>query len=223
MLYSAVATLILAFIAVTSTVLVRREFARRAVGELVIREREAQLRGAMYASADGVFLLRAIRDSAGVVTDFELLDVNPMGASLMRQTRETLIGMRASTAAPLRCTGSQFADYVQTIETGTPLISEVRVSQRRFTTSWLWHQVVPVDGGVAVTIRDIAARKKEEESLRRASVTDELTGLYNRRGFLTLAEQQLRVARRQGRDLVLFFRRSRWLQTGERSLWSCGR
>jgi diguanylate cyclase (GGDEF)-like protein len=81
----------------------------------------------------------------------------------------------------------------------------MRVSQRRFATTWLWHQAVPVNGGIAVTIRDIAARKKEEDALRRASLTDELTGLYNRRGFLTLAEQQLRVARRQGRDLVLFF------------------
>jgi diguanylate cyclase (GGDEF)-like protein len=205
MLYTVIATLIFAFIALASTVLVRREFARREVEEMALRQRESRLRGAMYGSADGVFLLRAIRDDAGEVTDFELVDVNPTGASLMRQTPEALIGMRASTAAPLRCTGSQFADYVQTVETGTAMITEVRVSPRRFTTSWLWHQVVPVDGGVAVTIRDIAARKNEEEHLRRASVTDELTGLYNRRGFLTLAEQQLRLARRQGRDLVLFF------------------
>lgn len=205
MVYTTVASLIGVFIALTSWVLVSREFERRAARERVLRHSEAQLRGAMHASADGVFMLRAIRNSAGAVKDFELLDVNPTGAALLRQTRESLIGTRTSTAAPLRCNGALFADYVQTMETGTPMISEMRVSQRRFATGWLWHQVVPVDGGVAVTIRDIAARKKEEEALRRASVTDELTGLYNRRGFLTLAEQQLRLARRHGRDLVLFF------------------
>jgi diguanylate cyclase (GGDEF)-like protein len=35
-----------------------------------------------------------------------------------------------------------------------------------------------------------------EQSLRTLSLTDELTGLYNRRGFLTLAEQQLKTAKR---------------------------
>ena len=203
--YATVAWLVASFIALGSWVLFRREVARRSVTENELRTREGQLRAAMHGSTDGVFMLRAVRSAVGQVEDFELLDVNSTGAALLRQTRESLVGMRTSSAPPLRCNGALFADYVQAIETGTSIISEMRVSPRRFSTTWLWHQAVPIDGGVAVTIRDIAARKKEEEALRRASVTDELTGLYNRRGFLTLAEQQLRVARRQGRDLVLFF------------------
>ena len=202
--YNSVAWLLTLFVALGGWVLVQREFARRGQREAELRARESQLRGAMHGSADGVFLLRALRDAAGFVHDFELLDVNPMGATLLRQSRDEILGMRTS-SAPLRCSSALFADYVQAMETNTSVVSEMRVSPRRFATTWLWHQAVPVEGGIAVTIRDIAPRKKEEESLRRASLTDELTGLYNRRGFLTLAEQQLRVARRQGRDLVLFF------------------
>ncbi len=37
------------------------------------------------------------------------------------------------------------------------------------------------------------------------SLTDELTGLYNRRGFLALAVQQLKLHQRHKRGLVLFF------------------
>jgi two-component system, cell cycle response regulator len=37
------------------------------------------------------------------------------------------------------------------------------------------------------------------------SFTDELTGLYNRRGFLSLAEQQLKLASRAQRECTLFF------------------
>jgi two-component system, cell cycle response regulator len=37
------------------------------------------------------------------------------------------------------------------------------------------------------------------------SLTDGLTGLYNRRGFVTLAEQQLKVARHTERGLILLF------------------
>lgn len=37
------------------------------------------------------------------------------------------------------------------------------------------------------------------------ALTDDLTGLYNRRGFLLLAERQLKLARRAHRGLLLFF------------------
>lgn len=203
--YNTIAWLTTLFIFLGGWVLIQREFARRGEREQDLRQREGRLREAMHGSVDGVFFLHALRDATGTISDFELLDVNPTGAALLRQPREEMLGQRTSNAAPLRCNSALFADYVHAIETGTSIVSELRVSQRRFATTWLWHQAVPVDGGIAVTIRDIAARKKEEDSLRRASLTDELTGLYNRRGFLTLAEQQLRIARRQGRDLVLFF------------------
>lgn len=44
-----------------------------------------------------------------------------------------------------------------------------------------------------------------ERSLRAMSVTDELTGLRNRRGFFVLAEQALRDARRTGTPLLLMY------------------
>ena len=44
-----------------------------------------------------------------------------------------------------------------------------------------------------------------QERLRKMSITDELTGLPNRRGFFVLAEQQLRSAQRSRWSLVLLF------------------
>lgn len=41
--------------------------------------------------------------------------------------------------------------------------------------------------------------------LRALSLTDELTGLYNRRGFQMLGEPQLKLARRGGRETLLLF------------------
>ena len=51
---------------------------------------------------------------------------------------------------------------------------------------------------IAVTIvsKDISDRKRMEEELRTLSLTDELTGLYNRRGFMTLAAQYFKIANR---------------------------
>ena len=86
-----------------------------------------------------------------------------------------------------------------------PIMEELRVSRRLFGAGWLYHQAVPTAEGIAVTLRDVSSRKREERSLRRASLTDDLTSLYNRRGFLMLSEQQLRVARRQEKDAVLLY------------------
>jgi diguanylate cyclase (GGDEF)-like protein len=41
--------------------------------------------------------------------------------------------------------------------------------------------------------------------LHQLALTDELTGLYNRRGFLALGLQQLKLSRRTGEPLLLFF------------------
>jgi diguanylate cyclase (GGDEF)-like protein len=44
-----------------------------------------------------------------------------------------------------------------------------------------------------------------QAELSSLALTDELTGLYNRRGFLCLTERQLKLVRRAGHDILLFF------------------
>jgi diguanylate cyclase (GGDEF)-like protein/PAS domain S-box-containing protein len=53
--------------------------------------------------------------------------------------------------------------------------------------------------------RDITAQKEAEEALRRLSTTDELTGLFNRRGFFLVAEQQRRLAVRRKAELLMLY------------------
>ena len=52
--------------------------------------------------------------------------------------------------------------------------------------------------------REIEKRENAEEALRQLSITDPLTGLYNRRGFLALAERHLQTARKQHKTLFFF-------------------
>lgn len=63
------------------------------------------------------------------------------------------------------------------------------------------------DGKIYLTgiVRDITLRKKIEQDLRETSITDELTGLLNRRGFFTLAEKQYEVAKRSKRNFSIMF------------------
>jgi diguanylate cyclase (GGDEF)-like protein len=48
-------------------------------------------------------------------------------------------------------------------------------------------------------------RKRIEDKLQRMSITDELTGLLNRRGFYTLGEQQLKLSNRNARGIYLLY------------------
>jgi len=58
---------------------------------------------------------------------------------------------------------------------------------------------------ILILVRDISSRKLAEESLHNLAVTDELTGLFNRRGFSLAAEQELKHAFRRKEGLVLLF------------------
>ena len=54
-------------------------------------------------------------------------------------------------------------------------------------------------------VRCAVKQQKLQTELNCLALTDELTGLYNRRGFLCLTERQLKLAGRSGRDFLLFF------------------
>ncbi len=60
---------------------------------------------------------------------------------------------------------------------------------------------------VAVTVvsKDISRIKTMEAKLRTLSLTDELTGLYNRRGFFTVGEQLLKQSRRQKTGIFVLY------------------
>lgn len=63
-----------------------------------------------------------------------------------------------------------------------------------------------LNGGLLVRAALYAMeRHRLVTALRSLSVIDDLTGLYNRRGFMDLGEQHLKLARRSGRGLTLVY------------------
>ncbi len=59
--------------------------------------------------------------------------------------------------------------------------------------------------GALIFFHDITYRKRAEEAFKTLSLKDDLTGLYNRRGFFVLAEQGLKTAQRMGTRMFLIF------------------
>jgi diguanylate cyclase (GGDEF)-like protein len=62
----------------------------------------------------------------------------------------------------------------------------------------------PVSELLMRAVRCAAKQYMLQAELGNLALTDELTGLYNRRGFLALAERQLKLGRRSGRGMLLF-------------------
>jgi diguanylate cyclase (GGDEF)-like protein/PAS domain S-box-containing protein len=59
--------------------------------------------------------------------------------------------------------------------------------------------------GAVFTFQDITKQKQLESQLRDMAITDELTGVYNRLGFFTMARQHCDIAHRQGLPVLIFY------------------
>jgi diguanylate cyclase (GGDEF)-like protein/PAS domain S-box-containing protein len=73
-----------------------------------------------------------------------------------------------------------------------------------------WHTAILTNEhnditGAVISGDDISEYKRIEASLRDLTFVDELTGLYNRRGFLTLARQHMNISNRTQKEILLLF------------------
>lgn len=88
--------------------------------------------------------------------------------------------------------------------------SRFEVQLLRCDGSLVWAEVRPTlkipktcPNGTFGVVRDITEFKRLEERLHNLAITDDLTGLYNRRGFRLMAEQELRHAKRIKAETIL--------------------
>ena len=70
--------------------------------EAALRRSEERFRAAADAGLDSFFLLEAIRDPAGAITDFRIVDCNQRFVDMLRLTREQIVGQPLGEAAALR-------------------------------------------------------------------------------------------------------------------------
>jgi diguanylate cyclase (GGDEF)-like protein/PAS domain S-box-containing protein len=86
---------------------------------------------------------------------------------------------------------------------------EFRIVTKQGNIRWIMETVTAIfyQGKPAIlgNSMDVTEKKRYEEKLQRMLLSDQLTNLYNRRGFMTLAEQQIRGANRAKKRLLLAF------------------
>lgn len=133
--------------------------------------------------------------------------------SVTLQSPETqaLLCYKISHQSDEPCSGSDhrcpLEEVRKTGEAATMVHEHMVNNERRFVelrASPLWNH----DGtlwGIIEATRDITDRVVAEKKLQELTITDDLTGLLNRRGFMTLADKQLKVAARAKDKLFLLY------------------
>ena len=163
----------------------------------------------MQAEEEWAHTFDTIPDIVLVTDDqFRIRKVNRALSDRLGVKRDDLIGhychevIHGTDKPPSHC------PHVQTITKGKENISEIFEDNLKdhfiLSSSPIYDFEGNITGAVEV-FRDISARKKMEEKLKTSTLTDELTGLLNRRGFFTLSEQQCKLADRTKRRLSLLY------------------
>lgn len=160
-------------------------------------------------------LSRAVEQSpvCVVITDLDgsITYVNPRFSELTGYSYEEAIGQNPRILKTDQTPPETFEMLWKTITQGGTWSGELCNKKKNGEFYWEMAYISPVlnsEGEMThfVAVKEnITSRKQTEEQLRELSLSDELTGLTNRRGFMLLAKQQIKVADRNRKGLALIF------------------
>ena len=143
------------------------------VDDLVEAQRDleaqrANLQAVLDSELDARVWLHPVRDGSGMIIDFTYGDANPAALEYLRRPASDLVGAQMLHLFPKQATGGLFQRYVETVESGTPLIlsaapfdSEISAETRRFD-----FRGVVVNGGLSLTWRDVTSEYRNQQVLR---------------------------------------------------------
>ncbi len=141
--------------------------------------------------------------------DGVLLSVNPAGAETLGYRQAEMVGINLKSFLT-RQAQPCFDDYLKRVkknfkDEGSMYINTKYGKELVWQYSNTLYEQADTPTKVIGYAQDITELKKAQKELSSLSLTDDLTALYNRRGFFTLAEQALKVARRLKQNCLLIY------------------
>lgn len=181
---------------------IHRTDKRRLMAEEEIKAKERRYRD-LFDYGQGMI---CIHDLAGVI-----ITVNPATFLSLGYEIESMVGNKLSEFLPAE-NKHQFEAYLRkVVNEGLASGYFSLIGKDGKVVVWRYHNILVSEPDAEPYIlghaQDVTELLSAQKQLKNLSVTDELTGLYNRRGFTTMAEQQIRLERHEGtaRGLTLMF------------------
>ncbi|MBN1375944.1 MAG: PAS domain S-box protein [Dehalococcoidia bacterium] len=146
-----------------------------------------------------------------IAQDHQFRLVNPQFISYVAYPEQELIGKDTLSLVEPEDRNSVRKNAIKALKSGRGQYStyDYRVKTRSGKQVWFMESDTSIlyNGKKATlgTIVDISERKQSEELFKSLSLIDDLTGLYNRRGFLMLATKQLKLSNRLNRGVTVLF------------------
>ena len=188
---------------ITDITVVSKDVTERKQAEDALWKSEERYRNILDSIEEGYYEV----DIAGNLTFF-----NDSLCNLLGYSRDELMGLNSRHYTDEENAAKLYKAFNEVYRTGIPVRSfDWQVIRKDGTTGFGEVSVSPIRDGAGKIIgfrgiaRDITDRKKLEEAIKTLSFKDDLTGLYNRRGFFALAEQGLKTAQRNGIEVLLLF------------------
>lgn len=154
---------------------------------------------------EGFYILNPIRDLKGKIIDFQFADCNVRGANFFGLNRDELIGVHMSSLQGESYFKTLMEIYSKAMEKGFHEDEYKLPEASPLNMIWARRRLARSGFGLAVTIKDISAKKAAEEQLSLLANQDSLTGLFNRNWFLTFLPTALQRANREQYRLALLF------------------
>ena len=146
-----------------------------------LKETTETFQAMVWGATDGMLLV----DAEGIIRY-----ANVSAESLLQRPSEKLLG--SPLGSPLVSGQVTELDLIRETDAG---VAEMRVVDTQ------WNG----ESAYLIMLRDVTQIVTIREQLREQSIRDELSGLLNRRGFFSLAQQQLKLARRNGDQVHVYF------------------
>ncbi|AFY67697.1 diguanylate cyclase [Geitlerinema sp. PCC 7407] len=127
-----------------------------------LRATEARFRAAVEASPDALFVVETVLDPEGKVADFVLSDLNAKAEQMIGRPRAQALGQPLRRMLPIYEQAESFEQLLQAAQRQVPLQEDFQAAIAPEKVRWLQHQVVPMEDGLAITLRDVSDRKAVE-------------------------------------------------------------
>ncbi len=172
------------------------EIERGRMAEKALIRSEAELRALFAGMADVVIVYD---------TDGRYIEIAPTNPANLIQSPEEMLGKTLHEILPKKAADTILSMIRLSIRNDKVVNGEYTLQIRGKETYFSASASRLSETTALMVAHDITMRKRMEQEIRNLSLTDELTGLYNRRGFTVLAEHEMNLAHREKRSMLLVF------------------